>query len=130
MIKHSIANYPLRFFGYVVSPTKICLQFEDVFSKLRFKQGADYIKMPDTIKALPIKITGTDVDILAVGCQLPVIEELQRSLIAAYVEYGTQHSNTYLTTYGQHFTDFLLDIQQEIDNAIHQLKAKGDRTHE
>ena len=84
-MKHSVANYPRGFIGYVVSPIKICIQFENVQSKLRFKQGADYIKLPDTNKALPITTTGTEIDILAVAGVTPGLATivLKESLIGS-----------------------------------------------
>lgn len=120
-MKHSLANYPKNFLGCVVSPTKICLQFEDVQVKLRVKEGAEYIKLPDTSKALPIPHTGTEVDITAVGCQMPVLEELQSALIEAYIKYGQLHWETYEQTYGGQFIDFLKRTRASIDNAISKL---------
>ena len=86
MIKHSIANYPESFLGCVVSPTKICVQYKEVESKLRYVEGGEYIKLPNTSKALPISVHGTEVDILAVGCQMPVLEDIQFGLIEAYIK--------------------------------------------
>jgi len=127
MIKHSLANYPQKFLGCVVSPTKICLQFEEVLVKLRLKQGADYIKLPDTSRALPIAHTGTGVDITAVGCQMPVLEDLQANLIKAYVTYGQLHTATYEQQYGKDFMSFLLQTRKNLDDAITAL-TNGDRT--
>ena len=124
MIKHSLANYPKKFLGCVVSPTKICMQFAEVTSKLRFKEGADYIKSPYTIKALPIKVTGTDIDILAVGAQLPEIEELQLSLTKAYLEYSKVHSQRYKQEYNKEFIDFILKIHTEIGEVIKELTSQ------
>lgn len=122
MIKHSIANYPKGFLGCVVSPTKICLQFEDVQSKLRVKEGADYVKLPDTSKALPISHLGTDVDILAVGCQMPVLEDAQFRLIEAYDKYGKLYSDVYAETYeGKQFIDYLKRVSSALNNVITKL---------
>ena len=80
-VKFKIANRKLKraglptfsFKGTVVSPTKICLQFEGVESKLRVMEGAEYIKMPDLSAGYTIKHTGSPVDVLAVGCQMPTL---------------------------------------------------------
>lgn len=123
-MKHSVANYPKECLGCVVSPTKICIQFSEVMSKLRFKEGAEYVKLPSTHKALPISTDGTDVDILAVGCQMPVIEALQSALIEAYVKYGNEHGEAYKAVYGTDFKLFLLDTIQEMIDAVNQIKTK------
>lgn len=108
MVRHSIAQYPTSFKGTVVSPTKICLQFEDVEAKLRFMEGAEYMKLPDTYKALPISVNGTSVDVSAVGCQMPTIEVLQAELLQAYLKYGRLYSQTYEEVYeGRKFIDFI-----------------------
>jgi len=65
-ILNSIANYPKKFHNTVVSPTKICIQFSHVESKLRLKAGGYYIKLPDGYKGLPITPEGVDIDQLAV----------------------------------------------------------------
>jgi len=118
MLKHSLANYPKEFLGYVISPTKICIQFSEVSTKLRFKEGGQYIKLLDTSKALPIKTTSTEIDILAVGCQMPVLENLQMSLIKAYKEYKIRHEKEYKEKYNKEFKDFLLKIKMEIEDAL------------
>jgi len=117
-MKHSLANYPTQFLGCVVSPNKICMQFSDVQSKLRFKQGAHYIKLPDTSKALPITPTGTDVDLLAVGCVMPVLEQTQLNLIQAYLEYGIKHSDSYRDKYSSEFLGFLIRVHKELEDVI------------
>lgn len=123
-MKHSIANYPKAFLGCVVSPTKICLQFEEVESKLRYKEGGTYVKLHDTSKALPISVLGTKIDILAVGCQMPELEALQSALIEAYIKYGRLHNETYHNTYfGKEFLDFLKETQLSLGLAIELLEA-------
>lgn len=122
-MKHSIANYPTRFLCCVVSPTKICIQFEDVQSKLRFKDGASYVKLPDTTKALPISTTGTEVDILAVGCQMPTIVQLQMELLHAYERYSDQYKERYAQEYGIEFRSFL----EELRDGLTALLARTDR---
>jgi hypothetical protein len=90
-MKHSLAAYPKQFYQCVVSEKKICLQFEECATKLRFKLGGEYIKLPSTEKALPITTTGTDVDYVSVGCQLGTIEGLQQALVQAYADHGRKY---------------------------------------
>jgi hypothetical protein len=120
-IKHSIANYPKAFHGYVVSPTKICFQFEDVQSKLRFKEGGAYVKLPNTIKALPVPVSGVEVDILAVGCQMPVLELLCANMIEAFREYGLKHSEIYQQTYNKEFLVFLENTMKRLGEVLEDL---------
>ena len=107
--KHSFANYPKDFLGTVVSPHKICLQFQDVRTTLRvaYRDESDLIKLPDTSKALPVVSSGVGIDILAVGCEMPVLERLQDELIKAYKVYSNQHSVYYNKHYGKDFKDFI-----------------------
>ena len=121
MIKHSVAGYPEKFLACMVSPTKICMQFESVTAKLRYKEGGEYVKLPDCAKVLPIRTTGTEVDILAVGAQMPVIEELQKNLIAAYLSYGSEHGIRYRAEYNKDFLDFLREIQTSLNRTIETL---------
>lgn len=86
-VKHSLAAYPKQFYQCVVSENKICLQFEECYTKLRFKEGGEYIKLPSTEKALPIKPTGTDVNYVSVGCSLSTIRSLQAELVQAYAKH-------------------------------------------
>ncbi|MBA4259163.1 MAG: hypothetical protein C0446_08360 [Chitinophaga sp.] len=123
-MKHSVANYPSYFLGYVVSPLKICMQFKEVESKLRFKNGAEYIKLSNTDKVLPIKTTGTPIDILAIGCIMPVLEETQLNLIEAYKEYYTKHSDIYEQTYKRSFKMFLEILKNRIDNLLDYVNAE------
>lgn len=121
MIKNSIANYPLSFVGCKVSPTKICVQYGEVTSKLRYREGAEYIKVLGVVKSMPIRTDGTEVDVLAVGCQMPVLEQVQAGLIDAYIEYGTLYSDRYKEEYGKEFMDFLLTLKVSLDRAIRKI---------
>lgn len=114
--KHSLANYPKNFHGYVVSPHKICIQFKDVGTKLRvaFKNTSDLIKLPSTEVALPIVTKGVGIDILAVGCEFPVLEDLQMKLLDAYKEYYMKHKDDYKRLYGKSFKDFLYATQLKL----------------
>ncbi len=124
---HSLANYPKKFKGTVISPTKICMQFEDVQVKFRRDIGStEYLKMPNGDISIAIATTGTDIDISAMGCQMPVLEDVQFGLINAYISYGRYHSQTYRDTYGREFLDFLLHVQAQLANAIVKVKASSD----
>jgi len=123
MIKHSLANYPTHFLGTVVSENKICLQFENVQSKLRFRQGAEYIKLPDTHKALPISTQGTPIDILAVGCQLPTLFDAHLALIEAYKEHHERFNDP-------RTLNFLLELKGAVDNAIASCKGVSPNERE
>jgi len=114
-MKHSLANYPKQFLGCVVSPTKICLQFEEVDTKLRFKEGAEYIKLPSTHKAIAISPLGTDIDLLSVGCQMPVLEEALLSAVNALSIYKERHADTYLETYEKPLEDFLFLLKESVN---------------
>lgn len=90
-MQHSLANYPKEFIECVVTKGKICLQFGNVDVKLRYKEGGEYIKLPSTVKALPIPVTGTKVDISAIGCQLPVLFSMLDDLVGALGEQFSLH---------------------------------------
>jgi len=117
-ILNSIANYPKKFHNTVVSPTKICIQFSHVESKLRLKAGGYYIKLPDGYKGLPITPEGVDIDQLAVGCQMPIIEDLQMALIDAYTKYAKLYTHRYKQVYNKEFIDFLQQAKDAIDDCI------------
>lgn len=117
----SFANYPQSFKGCVVSPTKICLQFNDPEIKLRLHDTdkADYTKYgPNNDVMVPIGTLGTTIKCTAIGCQMPVVEDYQMQLLDAYVEYARKHSKTYALTYSKSFRDFLLKIQAKINNVL------------
>ncbi len=129
---HSIASYPITFKQTVISPTKICLQFEMVHVKVKPNEKALLLKrMHDGTSFLPIRTDGqvgdhphdrgartATIQCLAVGCQLPVIEALQHALIDAYDTYRYDHDATYRATYHKDFTDFLKDIHARLGQLI------------
>lgn len=92
LLQHSLANYPKEFITCVVTKGKICLQFGNVDVKLRYKEGGEYIKLPCTTKAFPIPVTGTKVDITAVGCPVPVIFSMLDDVIGALGEHFALHT--------------------------------------
>lgn len=116
--KHSFANYPSTFLGYVVSPHKICIQFQGVKTTLRNvpNETSDLIKLPDLSIALPVVSQGVGIDILAVGCTFPVLEELQMSLIDSYKEYYLKYKDDYKRLYDRDFKeDFLKALQLKLN---------------
>lgn len=123
--EHSLACYPVSWRGTVVSPTKICLQFNNPELKVRVfnRDTSDLVKLPNTDRAMVISSKGTEVDCVAVGCQMPVIEALQMELLDSYVKYGRIHKDTYNETYCKDFKDFLLIVQAKLHNAIEKLNG-------
>ncbi len=121
---HKLANYPTGFGGTVVSPTKICIQYTGVQTKLRVNvySKTPIIKTPDSHRAISIRDDGTDIGVLAVGCQLPVLEQVQMGLIEAYRSYAREHSDTYAEKYGKSFMSFLLRMQAELDKVIGEIE--------
>lgn len=118
--KHSFANYPLSFRGCVVSPTKICLQFNEPTIKLRVDASTrdELKKGTDTIKYLAVPETGIDIACTAVGCQMPVVEQYQLELLEAYRKYYRLHAETYKQTYNKDFKDFLLKLQEMVNSLV------------
>lgn len=118
--RHSFAMYPGSFKGFVVSPHKICLQWSTVQAKLRvaYRDTSDLIKLPDTNKALPVISSGVGIDTLAVGCEMPVIEQLQNQLITAYAEYWDKHSEYYNKEYGKGFSIFLRETINKLEKIL------------
>jgi hypothetical protein len=113
MVKHSLAHYPKQFTGCVVSPNKICLQWEDVQVKLMYKEGGEYIKLPSTAKALPIAVTGTDVHYTAVGGNIQTVIKMQQHLIEAYKKYTLEYDEGFVNIL-QSFADQLVDVINSI----------------
>lgn len=116
--KNAIAAYPSEFKGTVISPTKICIQFIDVVSKLRVLTNEQYTPLHDGTYNFIIKNTDTPIDVLSVGCQMPVIETLQKALIEAYKIYLKDHSAKYREEYGKEFTEFLKQAQNQFNNLL------------
>jgi hypothetical protein len=124
MATHSMAGYPTSFRGTVISPTKICMQFNSVELKLRLLAGKEYLKIPDGSRGMMVSHTGTPVDVLSVGCQLPTLEDLQAALVQAYLIYGTTHKQRYREEYGKEFIDFLEQTKNQITTVINSLKER------
>lgn len=117
---YGVAAYPSRFRGYVISSTKICLQWEDVQLKTRplGLNTDDLAKGKNGNKVMPISTIGTDVSVIAVGNQLPVLEQTLFELMEAFVEYNRLHAETYEKEYGRKFIDYLEALRVELDRTI------------
>ena len=117
-----LANYPKGFRGCVVSPTKICLQFEDVQVKARRfdREEAKKVMIQRNNKnpELPIETTGTDIEVTAVGCQMPTLEQMQIGLIGAYAEYYRTNREVYQQTYDRDFRTFLVNTYDKLGDLI------------
>lgn len=118
---HKFANYPIDFKSFVVSPTKICLQFSKVQVKLRSAREYRHL-LPErgqhSDKYVPVIEQGIELDEIAVGCQLPIVEKYQFALIEAYKHYMNLHHLTYRETYKKEFIDFLKEIYAELGHLI------------
>lgn len=91
MLSHNLANYPKCFLGCVVTKGKICLQFGNVDVKLRYKEGAKYVKLPSCEKALPITSLGTYVNASSMGCPISVVFSMLHQTVDALVTYLDKH---------------------------------------
>jgi hypothetical protein len=121
---YSLANYPTSFKGTVVSPTKICIQFNDVNIKLRLHDTDRELLQkagPNSDRVFPIGTLGTDVMCVAVGCQMPIVEDYQMALIDAYEKYNDLHVEKYKETYGKEFKDFILRLKVEVDRLVREV---------
>lgn len=82
--KHSLAAYPIGFEGFVVSPHKICLQFNDVQLKTRVKDR-DYsdLQLSGTGHSMAVDTQGTGINVLAVGVPLGLYPTLLNEILNA-----------------------------------------------
>lgn len=125
--KATLANYPQAFKGYVVSPTKICIQFNGCQVKLRPLIDINNFSKhgPNNDRIIPIATTGTDIEGIAVGCQLPVVEEYQLGLLDAYEEYYNKYKEIYSSTYNKNFKDFILNIDTKVKHLLSLIDQPG-----
>lgn len=125
---HSFANYPTGFKGCVVSPTKICLQFLNPEIKLRVNPNERHLlpKQTDNDVYLPVPEHGIQIEVTAVGCQMPVVEEYQKELIEAYKKYYRTYAQTYKDTYNKNFKDFLLQIRAKLTILIDEISKRDN----
>ena len=111
---YGLANYPKGFRGCVVSPLKICMQFERPTVKLRTLGRHD-------VRTAEVNAAGNDWEVSSMGCPIPVLEECQRHLVDAYRKYGEEHSDLYAETYDREFRDFLIEIRDKLNGVIEEL---------
>lgn len=126
---YSFANYPLSFRGCVVSPTKICLQFNSPQIKLRLHgQGQELPKIgPVSDRYVPVTTKGIEVDCTSIGCQMPVVEDYQMQLLEAYELYYRTYNNTYRETYKKDFKDFISKLKTQVDQLFKIVSCEGDK---
>jgi hypothetical protein len=120
--KHSIAHYPHKYLGSVVSPRKICLQFKKVLSKCRvaYRDESDLLKRPDGRIALPLTVEGDYVDIVANGVPIAEIVELQKDLLKSYKLYIKQYADYYKEDTGKVFKDEIETLLRDYLNEGHE----------
>ena len=111
--KHSLAAYPIRWKTYVVSPQKICIQFEDVQCKTRVKIGEtqDLRSTPLGHKEMGINTRGTTIDTLAVGIPLRLYPDLLKNILQAIEEHSINYPEHSLK-------DFMLKYSQDIQETF------------
>lgn len=89
---HTIAAYPLQFKKYVISPKKICLQFQDVQCKAReIGKNKDLRKTRHGTKELPIDTGATDIDVLAIGVPIHLYPEFITEMLTALKTHDELH---------------------------------------
>ena len=111
-----IASYPTGFIGYVVSPTKICLQYSGVDVKFRpLGKPTDMLRKGSNGVYLPIEVSPNTIEVLATGSQMPVLEEMHLGLLDGYKEYIGKHLETYKSTYNKDFKDHLNKLKEKLD---------------
>ena len=115
--KHSLANYPTRFKGFVVREDNICIQFEDVLSKLKknLKTDDETINLPTRERAVVIPPSGFRFNTLAVRTNIEVLEEMQLELIDAYKTFYRQSRKHYTLKTKKDFTRFLERVKIKLE---------------
>lgn len=110
--KHGIASYPTKWRGYVVSPQKICLQFDAVQCKTRVNKEyeSELLKPHWGDKALPIDRNGTEIEFLAVGIPLHLHKIVFLELLKAYEEH--------INKYGPELIEFLSDLRGHLNELL------------
>lgn len=111
---HTMASYPTSYKQCVVTPGKICIQFNKTQLKARDMPGA---KIPlrrthSEGRELPVDVLGTDVDCLAVGLPIELHFDFQRGLLKAY--------GTYISSYDSEcmLYEFLKDYHEELGKML------------
>jgi hypothetical protein len=121
---YALAQYPKSYLGYKVSPYKICIQFNNPLVKLRTlgNDRKQLPKLPDLKCYFPVTDEGKELEIIATGCLMPTIEDMQLDLISAYKEYYQAHKEYYKENYNKDFKDFLLRLHNDLTNLITHIK--------
>jgi len=120
---YGFANYPKKFKGYIVSPAKICLQYTDVDIKLRpLGEPLEGLpKVPEGGVAVPITQAGNNINLLAVGHYIGVLEPMQLGLIDAYRAYYKEYGEGYKEVFDRDFRDFLSEVHLKLGEVIEEL---------
>ena len=86
---YGIAAYPISWKQYVISPQKICLQFQDLQLKARAPHSKEGLTRSHWgTHLLPIDTQGTDVNVLAVGIPLRLYPQLLKNILKAINEHS------------------------------------------
>lgn len=122
---YGLACYPLDFKGIVVSPTKICLQFANPECMLR-TLGNDAKMLPKSPTTHQPQLTiSTDLlqlEVVAVGCQMPVLFKALEDVIQGLGTYYKTHQYLYQTTYGKPLLDDLKRLQRDITQLVENIE--------
>lgn len=120
-----LAAYPDTFKEVVISPTKLCLQFNEVEMKVRLL-GNDGKQLPkDPLTHQPVAHISTGgkdgFGLLSVGCQMPVVFNLLKTVLLALEKYSQQHTNTFKKTYNKELKSEIKELKVMIDVILSQL---------
>lgn len=121
-----LACYPKEFKEVVISPTKLCLQFNAVQSKLRMlgNSGKQLPKDPKSHQPVSNISTGDQAvfGLLSVGCQMPVLFNLVKTILVSLDKYGQEHRDTFKKTYDKDLKDEVKQLKTMIDAIYGNLK--------
>lgn len=92
---HGIASYPTEYRGHVVSPEKICIQFNKLQCKTRINQEFkdELAQRAGGYWEMPIAHLGSDIEFLAVGMPIKLHKVVQIELLDAYKEHILKYGN-------------------------------------
>lgn len=122
---YGFANYPKKFKGCIVSPAKICLQYSDVDIKLRpLGESLEGLpKVPEGGVYVPVTQDGRNLDTLAVGHYIGVLEPMQLALIDAYRAYYLEYGEGYKEVFEKDFRDFLSEVHLKLGEVLMELNT-------
>jgi hypothetical protein len=107
---HGIASYPKSWRGIVVSPDKICIQFNEVQCKTRVNRDhKEELELYEAGYNMPIYSHGTNLPFIAVGIPIEVHKEMLLELLKSYKEHVDKFEDK------NKLKDFLLDYAFEIN---------------